>query len=165
MIEAARIELRPDLWWAVALALDTGQRQGDCLAMRWNAIDAADRFTVKQEKTGKEVLVPIHRDLRAVLATIPHHAVTILTNTDGMPWRGGFQMNWNKHKPGLVRDRGLVFHELRKSAVVMLLEAGCTVAEASSITGQSYKMVEHDAAQVHRANLAASAVLKWENSS
>ena len=37
----------------------------------------------------------------------------------------------------------LVFHGLRKSAVVFLVEAGCTTAEVSAITGQSLQMVEH----------------------
>jgi hypothetical protein len=39
--------------------------------------------------------------------------------------------------------RGLVFHGLRKSAVVFLLETGCTDAEVSAITGQSRQMAEH----------------------
>ena len=57
----------------------------------------------------------------------------------------------------------LVFHGLRKSAVVMLLEAGCTTAEVASITGQSYEMVEHYAKQVRQRKLAAAAIAKWEN--
>jgi len=61
--------------------------------------------------------------------------------------------------------RGLVFHGLRKSAVVFLLEAGCTDAEVSAITGQSRQMVEHYAREVNQNKLAAAAVLKWEASS
>lgn len=60
-------------------------------------------------------------------------------------------------------DAGLVFHGLRKSAVVMLLEAGCTDAEVGSITGLSRKMVEHYEQRANRRRLAASAILKWEN--
>ena len=40
VIEVASAELRPDLWWAVALALYTGQRLGDVLNMKWSAINA-----------------------------------------------------------------------------------------------------------------------------
>jgi len=61
-----------------------------------------------------------------------------------------------------IRKAGLVFHGLRKSAVVFLLEAGCTDAEVSAITGQSRAMVEHYARQVNQKKLAAAAVLKWE---
>lgn len=166
VIEASRTELnleRPDLWWAVALALFTGQRQGDVLAMRWDAISGSI-IAVRQEKTNKRLAVPIHRDLAAVLETIPRRALTILTSSEARPWtKDGFKASWNKHKPAAVR--GLVFHGLRKSAVVMLLEAGCTDAEVASITGQSRDMIEHYAKQVNQGRLAAAAVLKWESAS
>lgn len=50
-IEAAEKELvengRVDIWCAIALALYTGQRQADCLSMRWSAIDAGGRIRVR----------------------------------------------------------------------------------------------------------------------
>lgn len=61
-----------------------------------------------------------------------------------------------------LQQRGLVFHGLRKSAVVFMLEAGCTDAEVSAVTGQSRQMVEHYARLVDQEKLAASAVVKWE---
>jgi hypothetical protein len=63
----------------------------------------------------------------------------------------------------MLRDGKRVFHGLRKSAVVFLLEAGCSDADVSAITGQSRRMVEHDARQVNQKKLAAAAVLKWES--
>jgi len=48
-----------------------------------------------------------------------------------------------------IRRRRFVFHGLRKSAVVFLLEAGCSDAETASITGQSRRIVEHYAKQVN----------------
>jgi len=160
VIEAARAELRPDLWAVVALALYTGQRQGDVLAMRWDAIREG-LIAVRQEKTGRELVIPVHRDLAAVLEVIPRQAVTILTSTEGRPWtRDGFKASWNKHKPAAAK--GLVFHGLRKSAVVTLLEAGCTEAEVAAITGQSMQMVAHYARGVSQQRLAAAAILKWE---
>ncbi len=167
VIQAAEPELanagRDDLWWAVALALYTGQRLGDCLAMKWSAINDRGQIWVRQEKTGKELLIPIHKSLAAVIEKIPRRAVTILTSTDGTPWRA-FQTSWRKHKPKLVKERDLVFHGLRKSAVVTLLESGCTDAEVAAITGQSRQMIEHYSKQVNQARLATAAVLKWEQS-
>ena len=61
-----------------------------------------------------------------------------------------------------LRTRRLVFHGLRKSAVVFLLEAGCSDAETAAITGQSRNIVEHYAKQVNQRRLAAAAILKWE---
>ncbi len=49
--------------------------------------------------------------------------------------------------------------------MVFLLEAGCTDAEVSAITGQSRQMVEHYARQVNQKKLAAAAVLKWQAAS
>ena len=44
----------------------------------------------------------------------------------------------------------------------MLLEAGCTDAEVSAITGQTREMVVHYARAVNQRKLAAAAILKWE---
>lgn len=160
VIVQARQELRPDLRWAMELALYTGQRQGDVLAARWDALSAG-AIAVRQEKTGKALTIPLHRDLKAVLDTIPKRAVTILTTQSGRPWtKAGFRATWQDQRPDCIK--GLVFHGLRKSAVVFLLEAGATTAEVAAITGQSLQMVEHYARAVNQQRLAAAAVLKWE---
>lgn len=161
-IEAARETLRPDLRWAMELALYTGQRQGDVLGMRWDAISGG-MVAVQQEKTGKRLAIPLHRDLRAVIETIPKRAVTILTNQGGRPWtKAGFRATWQDNRPAAAK--GLVFHGLRKSAVVFLLEAGASTAEVSAITGQSHQMVAHYARAVNQQRLAAAAILRWEGS-
>lgn len=157
---------KPELWWAAALALYTGQRQGDCLAMRWIEI-TGDWLSVVQQKTGKKLKIPMHRDLKAVLASVPKRSLTVLSNTRDKPWTtDGFKTSWGKEmaRPEMGCLEGLVFHGLRKSAVVFLLEAGCTSAEVAAITGQSMQMVEHYARQVNQEKLASSAVLKWEAS-
>ncbi|WP_339083801.1 tyrosine-type recombinase/integrase [Hyphomicrobium sp. ghe19] len=168
-IKEAEDRLREDLWQVAALALYTGQREDDVLSMLKTSIHA-NVISVRQEKTDKQLWIPIHRDLKPIiekaLARSPKTSLTILTNTLGRPWTAdGFRTSWGKNKPPLVKKRGLVFHGLRKSSVVMLLEAGCSDAEVSSITGQSREMVEHYAKQVNQARLAASAILKWENAS
>jgi integrase len=119
---------------------------------------------VTQEKTGCHIVVPVHRDLAPILAAIPKRSIFVLTSSKGSPWsKHGFRTSWGRMTTRLELPEGLVFHGLRKSAVVMLLEAGCTDAEVSAITGQSRQMVEHYAQQVNRKKLAASAILKWEN--
>ena len=157
-INGARQTLRADLWLVAALALYTGQRQGDVLAMRWDAIRDG-LIHVRQEKTGKRLAIPIHRDLATVLDAAPRSAVTIAANSHGRPWtRDGFKATWNKHRP----SGAPAFHGLRKSAVVMLLEAGCTDAEVRAITGQSQEMIEHYARRVNQGRLALAAMAKWE---
>ena len=91
----------------------------------------------------------------------------ILTNSRGAAWTlDGFKTSWgdelDRKEFATLRERQRVFHGLRKSAVCFLLEAGCSDAEVSAITGQSRRMVEHYAKQVNQKKLAAAAVLKWE---
>ena len=155
------------MWQAVALALYTGQRQGDVLEMSWAAVKDG-WLEVRQEKTGKHLTIPAHRELLPILGCIERSSVRILTSTRGIPWtKGGFKASWRKALRGplaAIRDAGLVFHGLRKSAVVTLLEAGCSDAEVAAITGQSRQMIEHYAKQANQKKLAASAILKWERS-
>jgi integrase len=158
----------PELWWAAALALYTGQRQRDDLAMQWTDYTNGN-ISVRQSKTGKRLLIPAHTALKTLLAEIPRRSTAILTNTKGRPWtqdgfRASLTKELNRSEMAPLRERGLVFHGLRKSAVVFLLEAGCTDAEVCAITGQSRQMVEHYARQVNQKRLAAAAVLKWEAS-
>jgi integrase len=129
--------------------------------MRWS--DIRDGLvSVKQSKTGKALVIPVHRDLAAVLVATPRTAVTILTTKAGTPWQSGFKASWSKELTRIGWPDGLVFHGLRKSAVCFMLEAGCSTAEVSAVTGQTLVMVEHYAKQVRQGGLAASAVLKWE---
>ena len=157
----------PEMWGAAALALYTGQRQADVLAMGWSSVDAGS-IEVVQEKTGKKVWIPIHRDLRAVLGSMPRRSVKILTNLDGVPWTSdGFRSQWAHQMECIELEsgacHGMVFHGLRKSAVCMLLEAGCSDAMVSAITGQSRAMVEHYSHEINQQKLAAAAILAWEN--
>ena len=162
-IEVLREAAPDEIWWVTALALFTGQRQGDVLQMKWS--DVRDGVvSVIQEKTGVRVWIPIHRALAKILADVPRRSIYIATNSHGAPWtQDGFRASWGRVLDRMQLPGRLVFHGLRKSAVVMLLEAGCTTAEVASITGQSFEMVEHYAREVSQRKLAATAIAKWEN--
>jgi integrase len=167
---------RPHLWYVVAHALYTGQRQADVIGMLKADVHDGE-VRVVQEKTRKPLWIPLHRDLRAVQAEMaaatrtaqtPRLSKHLLTNSHGAPWsqdgfRASFQAEMQRRIFGPLKRHQLVFHGLRKSAVVFLLEAGCTTAEVGSITGQSLQMVEHYAEQVNQRKLARAAILKWEN--
>lgn len=163
-----RTHARREMWQAAALALYSGQRLGDVLKMRWDEIDGQlIGVTIIQNKTAKKLWVATHRDLKELLATIPRRAPEILTSTKGAAWTtDGFKASWaeqmKRKELASLKEAGCVFHGLRKSAVVFLLEAGCTDAEVAAITGQSRDMVEHYARQVNQKRLAAAAILKWE---
>jgi len=159
-----RQHAKPEMWHAVALALYTGQRQGDCLTMLWS--DMADgMISFTQHKTKKKLRIPMHRDLEVVLESVPKRSLTVLSNSRAKAWTlDGFKSSWRNEfdRPEMQSLNGLVFHGLRKSAVVSLLEAGCTDAEVAAITGQSRQMVEHYGRMVSQERLAAAAMQKWE---
>ena len=166
-IEHYRKHGKAHLWWVVAHALYTGQRQSDVLGMMRSHVKDGS-ISVVQEKTGKRLWIPMHRDLLTIHAQMPRASTHILTNTRGRPWTSdGFRASWQSEMDRRIfrpfGRNGLVFHGLRKSAVVFLIEAGCSPAEVASITGQTMEMVEHYAKQVNQKKLARAAILKWEH--
>jgi hypothetical protein len=88
--------------------------------------------------------------------------------TDGQPWTyEGHKTAWgrelDKPKMAFFRERQLVFHGLRKNAVIMLLEVGCTEDQVSAIVGMSPAMVRHYAKEVSKFRLARSAMKLLES--
>jgi integrase len=55
---------------ALVLALETGQRQGDLLALPWSAYDG-QWIRLRQQTTGRRVNVPVTKRLKAILDTMP----------------------------------------------------------------------------------------------
>jgi integrase len=125
---------------ALVLALETGQRQGDLLALPWSAYDG-QWIRLRQAKTGRRVNIPVTRRLRAVLDNTKRTATVILTNKRGMAWSpDAFRVAWGE-ACRKAKITGLHFHDLRGTAVTRLAEAECSNAEICSITGHAMKDV------------------------
>lgn len=158
----------PELRRALMLALYTGQRSVDLVPMTWADVDAGV-IRVTQEKTGKRVWIPLHRDLRAELDGVVRSSTRILTGEAGRPFTlESFKTAWQRQHECVElmtgACHGMVPHGLRKSAVCFLLEAGCETAEVAAITGQSFDMIEHYARDINSQRLARRAIAKWEAS-
>lgn len=125
------------------LCVCTGQRIGDVLEMRWSDIqDGA--FVVKQNKTGKELWVPILPELQAALDAASRHSVFILTNDQGTnrwSYRGASQAVRKVRES--IGALGYDIHSWRYNAACELLEAGCGDDLIAAVTGQSPAMVLH----------------------
>lgn len=145
---------------AAHLLYYTGQRIGDVCAMQWGNIEGTDIHVV-QQKTGTELWIPLHRELRDELARTPKKALTILSGKEG-----GRPSQWQLRKDLQAFTQALgtktVPHGLRKNAVIALLEESCTVPEVSAITGQTHEMVEYYAKRVNKRKLGKAAMLKFE---
>lgn len=141
----------------------TGLRIGDACALPWTS-NRNGIITVTPTKTNrlrKTLYITVHSELQAELDRAPRKGITILTDADGRPER---QARLRKDLQAFTRALGVetVPHGLRKNAVNALLEAGCTVAEVMSITGQTMQVVEHYAAKVNMKHLGQAAMLKFE---
>lgn len=145
---------------ATSLLYYTAQRIGDVCKMRWSDIHD-DHIYVRQQKTGKELTFPIHRDLAKVLQSTPRSTLTILPGQKGRPVRPA-TLRQQLKQWAAKRGEEIVPHGLRKNAVNALLECGCEVAEVSSISGQSLRMVEHYAKMRNNKRIGGAAILKWE---
>lgn len=148
---------------AIVLALYTGQRQGDCLAMRWSDYDGTG-IAVTQQKTGAKLWIAAHADLRMELDTWKRTAPTILTSSTGQPWAPStFAPAVSKELRSRVEFSGLVFHGLRKVAAARLAEAGCSIHEIAAVTGhQTLQMLAHYTREAGQKGLATAAIRRLE---
>jgi integrase len=151
------------------LALWTGQRQGDLLALPWSAYDG--QFIRLRQRKGKEgkgrrLKIPVGAPLKAMLDQTQRVATVILTTTNNTAWtEDGFRASWGKACTKADIPDDLTFHDIRGLAVTRLAEAECEAPEIATITGHSLKDVEAilDAHYLGRTTkLAASAVAKLE---
>jgi integrase len=134
----------PEIGHAARLAACTGLRKGDLLRLAWSRVgDLAIDLKTGKSRGRRSVLIPVTAGLRAVLAGIPKRASTVLTNTHGKPWRGGFGSSWADavDRAGLA-DRDLHFHDLRGTAATNFYRAGFTSREIADILGWSPERVE-----------------------
>lgn len=120
------------------LCLGTGQRIGDVLKMRWDAIEN-DGIAVVQSKTGARLWVPFTRQLRAVLASTKKVGLTICAQNDGRPtsYRGAADMVMKVRRSIGAEDYDL--HGLRYSAAAELAAMGMDDDHIMAITGHSTK--------------------------
>jgi len=144
---------------AFALLLYTGQRRSDVVRMgRQHLNDGA--ICVRQQKTGREVWVPVHDALAAILAEASTNLTFLLTD-QGKPYTAAGFGNWFRDQCQAAGLRGCSAHGLRKAAARRLAEAGCTAHEISAITGHaSLREVARYTESADRRKLAASAMAK-----
>lgn len=149
---------------AMILALHTGQRQADIRRMAWSNYDG-QRITIRQGKGGRRVTIPCTKALKATLDVRPRRGALILTTKTGRAFQKRyFAERWTDTAAAAAVD-GLHFHDVRGTTVTMLFEAGCTVAEAASITGHSLRRAQEilDRYLARTAVMAESAIAKLEN--
>jgi integrase len=146
---------------ALALGLFTAQRRGDVIPMgRQHIRDGV--LTVRQQKTGTTLAIPVHPELEKIIAATPIGHLTLLTTRFGRSYRDN---NFSDQFRVWCNDAGLprrcVFHGLRKAAARRLAEAGCTAHEIAAMTGHnSLREVERYTKAADQVRMAKSAMAK-----
>jgi integrase len=130
----------PEIAHAVDLAAHTGLRLGDLLRLSWSHI-GKDAIVISTGKSNhqRDAIIPLYKDLKAVLARIPKRATVVLVNSHGRPWQG-FHSSFDKAKKAAGLD--LHFHDLRGTAVTRFYNAGLSGRVIGEIMGWSEESVE-----------------------
>lgn len=110
---------------ALALGVITAQRRGAVVHIRRQHIRDGV-LTVRQQKTGVMLAIPVHPELAAIIAATPIGLLTLLTTNTGKTYGANdftdqFRSWWDA--AGLPRH--CVFHGPRKAALTWLADAGC----------------------------------------
>jgi integrase len=115
---------------AFALLLYTGQRRSDVHRMTWADV-SGETIRVVQQKTGRKLAIPLHRELLTALAAANRDHITIVNTEYGKPFTVDGFSQWMR---AAITAAGLPLecqpHGLRKAAGRRLAEAGCTANES-----------------------------------
>jgi integrase len=140
-----RVGSRERLWFAILIY--TGLRRGDAISLgRQNIRDGV--LEVTAGKTGTQIVIPLHPELKAILESSPLGRDTFI----GLGW-DAFGKAFRKacDEAGVKGSA----HGLRKAAATKLAEAGASVMELNSIFGWSgSKMALRYTERSDRAKLA-----------
>jgi integrase len=169
-VEAFLAVASAEMQLAMALALHTGQRQGDIRKLAWSTYDGTS-IRLRQGKanrlgkTAPVTRVPCTKALKVTLDSAPRRAAVILTTKTGRAYQKRyFAEQWEETcKAAGITD--LHFHDLRGTTVTMLFRAGCNIGEIVAITGHSLRRAQEilDKYLARTSQLAESAIAKFEN--
>jgi integrase len=144
LVRAADAAGRPSIGLAVLLGAGLGQREGDVLRLGWTQYDGA-AVRLRQRKTGKLIAVPAIAELRAALDAAPRTAATVVVSEiTGRPYtEDNFTHLFRDIANAAELPAELQYRDLRRTAVVFLAEAACSVPEIAAITGHSLRTATH----------------------
>lgn len=138
LLEAGRKTRNPFLIPVVRLALETGMRRGEMLALRFRDVDIERcTVTIREAKNGYSRTIPLSSLAVAILETrmavmsvkdkTRNSLIFPLTPT-------AVRLAWDKLAKRAKLD-DLHFHDLRHEAISRFFEKGLTVPEVASISG------------------------------
>jgi integrase len=115
---------------AIELAIETGMRRSELLAMTWADIDTSRRVvTLATSKNGHPRTVPLTMRALAVLEALPRTSERVLPLS-----ANALRLAWERlRKRAGLRD--LHFHDLRHEAISRFFELGLSMPQVALISG------------------------------
>jgi integrase len=142
---------------AFALLPYTAQRVSDVIRMgRQHITNGA--ITVRQQKTGTPLQIPIRAELQQALSTTAGEHLTFLVHKNGKPYSANGFGDWFRRCCDEAGLNHRTAHGLRVTACIRLAEAGCTAHQIAAISGhKSLSEVQRYTKAVDQAKLARQA--------
>jgi integrase len=158
---------------ALALLLYTMQRRSDvvrmgrqhlsdCLDERLRAQGVRNVLSVRQQKTNKPLVVPVHPDLQAVIDATPSEHLTFLVTATGKPYGGNaFSKQFRNWCDAAGLPKRCSAHGLRKAGLRRGAEDGWSANELAAWSGHaSLREVERYTRAADQARLARNALAR-----
>tara|TARA_B000000460_G_scaffold202258_1_gene148948 strand:- start:251 stop:673 length:423 start_codon:yes stop_codon:yes gene_type:complete len=131
--------------------------------MTWNMING-DEIRVRQQKTKTLLEIPMHENLKAMIAELPRsdRHLHLLSNRRGDPLTAGVFLKWCQEFSRSIGENRTP-HGLRKNAAIDLFEAGCSTAQVAAVTGhKSLSMLEHYGKRRSQPKIARVSMAMWK---
>lgn len=166
----------PEAAWAINLAAATGLRKGDLIKLPWTAVrEKSIVWQTGKSRGRKTVVIPMTPQLTAALAAIPRRGITILTSSDGLPWKApgsGLASAIRRARLAVIEHvqkvhgpdapdplEGLRLHDLRGTAATFFLQAGIEETEVADLLGWDVERVHEIAKRYVSADAIAEGML------
>ncbi len=147
---------------ALGLLVYTGQRRGDVVRMGPRDV-TGDLIHLVQGKTGADLMIPIHPNLRTIPDATSIVGETSLTTLRGSAFKSETFGNWFRDACDAAGLPKRSAHGLRKTAAARLAEAGCTTKQIQAIIGHAtMREVERYTKSADQQRLAREAMAKLQ---
>lgn len=142
-IAQLRTKASAEVMFAVDLAAQCGLRTADLFRLAWSHV-GEDAIVIKTSKSRfkREAIIPLHDELRALLDRIPRRSTIVLTNSEGLPWRGFSSSFSTAMERANMDERDLHFHDLRGTAATKFYLSSFSIRMIAEIMGWSEDEVE-----------------------
>jgi len=137
----------PDIQAVLIVALGTGMRRGEILALKWTDLDfVRGVITITSSKSGKGRKVPMSGAVAEALGAVPRRGDYVFwnpeTRTHVKDIKTGFRAACARAKedPDNEKDPGITgvrFHDCRHTALTWMLQAGADIVTVSKIAGHA----------------------------